>query len=503
MTDFPLPFRHDPCPADFNAAAHVLKAGEATPDKIALLIMSQTRAERWSYARMSAAVRGCGTGLLAKGLQPGDQVMLRLSNTAAFPVAFLGAIAVGLIPVPVSAQLTEAEVAALMVRIRSRLIVADPALPLPACGVPVLSAADVLRMDELPPCDWALGEPDRPAYAICTSGTSGHPKVVLHAHRAVWARRMMHQGWEGIDQADRVLHAGAMNWTFTLGTGLLDPWTVGATSLVPAPGVTPDQLPLMLRRHDVTVFAAAPGVIRQMLRAPMPPLPRLRHGLCAGETLQPALRRAWTAATGTDLHEALGMTECSTYLSGSPLRPAPEGHVGFPQHGRNIALFSGDRISGTGEEGEIAIHRGDPGLMLGYLDDANATAERFRGEWFLTGDRATVSAEGAFRYLGRTDDLMNAGGYRVAPLEIEAELAGVEGVEGVAALEAELRPGARVIVCLYCADADKASSLKARAEQVLARYKQPRDYRRVNSLPRTANGKLDRRNLLRIWKATT
>jgi acyl-coenzyme A synthetase/AMP-(fatty) acid ligase len=81
----------------------------------------------------------------------------------------------------------------------------------------------------------AMGDPDRLAYLVFTSGSSGEPKAVAHAHRAIWARRMMTEGWYGLTPEDRLLHAGAFNWTFTLGTGLLDPWAIGATALIPAP----------------------------------------------------------------------------------------------------------------------------------------------------------------------------------------------------------------------------------------------------------------------------
>jgi acyl-coenzyme A synthetase/AMP-(fatty) acid ligase len=106
---------------------------------------------------------------------------------------------------------------------------------------------------------------------------------VAHAHRAVWARRMMMQGWYGLTPEDRLLHAGAFNWTFTLGTGLLDPWAMGATALIPAPGVPVEALPLLMRRHDATILAAAPGVFRRLAaqrrgdRA-APPAPRAFGG---------------------------------------------------------------------------------------------------------------------------------------------------------------------------------------------------------------------------------
>jgi acyl-coenzyme A synthetase/AMP-(fatty) acid ligase len=310
---------------------------------------------------------------------------------------------------------------------------------------------------------------------------------------------MMHRGWESIGPSDRVFHAGALNWTFTLGTGLLDPWTLGATALIPGPGLLPSVFPLLLRRHDATIFAGAPGAIRQMLRAPVPALPRLRHGLSAGETLLPSLRAEWRTATGTDLHEALGMSECSTYISGSPERPAPDGFAGYAQPSRRIALLDGETGLAGADQGEIAIHRDDPGLMLGYLEEPKATAARYRGDWFLTGDIASQGPDGAFRYLGRADDLMNAGGYRVSPAEVEAALSGVPGVDDLAVLSREVRPGVGVIACVYVADADRSAELAERAGLVLARYKQPREFRRTNALPRNPNGKLNRGKLHQLW----
>lgn len=148
----------------------------------------------------------------------------------------------------------------------------------------------------LTPAPYAMGEPDRPAYIIYTSGTSGHPRAVVHAHRTVWARRMMWEGWYGLLEQDRVLHAGAFNWTYTLGTGLLDPWARGATALIPGHGVASEALGLLLKQHDATIFAAAPGGLPQTPKngvaparkaAPRPVCRReasRRHPLCLGES---------------------------------------------------------------------------------------------------------------------------------------------------------------------------------------------------------------------------
>lgn len=480
------------CPAPFNLARHVLGDSAARlPDKSALQVLRQTGAERWSYARLEAAVRGCGTGLLARGLRPGDRVLMRVGNGVAFPVLFLGAIAAGLVPVPTSAALTAAEIGRMAAVVGPALIVADADVALPdPLPCPVMDAADILAMEALPPCDWAMGDPDRLAYAVFTSGTSGRAMAVGHAHRAVWARRMMHQGWEGLGEADRLLHAGAMNWTYTLGTGLMDPWTVGATALVPAAGVPVEALGLLLKRFDATIFAAAPGVVRQVLRAGLPALPRLRHALVAGEAMPEALADAWRAQTGTDVHEALGMSECSTFVSGSPLRPAPRGTAGYPQDGRRVTV-----LDATDGEGVLAVHRSDPGLMLGYLGDEAATQARYRGEWFVTGDIVRKGLDGAISYLGRADEMMNAGGYRVSPLEVEAAFA---GLAEVAVTEVEVKPGVRVIAGFYAGDADEAA-LQERSAVTLARWKQPRLWMQVDALPRSANNKLNRRALRALY----
>ncbi|MCC5968416.1 MAG: acyl--CoA ligase [Pararhodobacter sp.] len=492
-----------PCPAPFNLAAAVLAAGQAQPDKIALQVLRLTGAERWSYAKLTLAVRGIGTGFLQAGFAPGDRVLLRLGNTVDFPLAFLGAIAVGLVPVPTSAQLTTPEITAMAQTLEPAAVVAGPSVALPDHPARVLTADTLREWHTLPPCDWEMGSPDRLAYMIFTSGTSGRPRAVMHAHRAVWARRMMWQGWYGLTPADRLLHAGAFNWTYTLGTGLMDPWAIGATALIPGAGVDPAQLPLLLKRFDATIFAAAPGVYRQMLKFPLPALPRLRHGLSAGETLAEPLRASWGQATGKPIYEALGMSEVSTFVSASPERPAPDGTAGFAQPGRSIAVLDPDgRPVPRGEPGELAVDARDPGLFLGYWRAEAETAARLHGGWFHTGDTVLMEDSGAIRYLGRDDDMLNAGGFRVSPLEIERVFDAHPGVLESAAVELPVREGVSVTGLFYIPVGDPIDerALQAHAVAHLARYKQPRLYITETALPRGANNKLNRRALRTGWK---
>ncbi|SLN28615.1 Benzoate--CoA ligase [Roseivivax jejudonensis] len=488
--------RPAPCPAPFNLAHHVLTAGDPDPDRIALAVLAPTGAERWSYARLTAAVRGTATGLRAAGLAPGDRVLMRLGNNVDFPLAYLGAIAAGLVPVPTSAQLTAPEVARVIAHLAPAAILRAPDIACPDTSRPVFGTDAMRGWRDLPPAEWDMGDPERLGYIVMTSGTSGRPRAVGHAHRAIWARRMMIDGWYGLGPADRLLHAGAFNWTFTLGTGLLDPWSVGATALVPASGVSPAQLPLLLRRHEATLFAAAPGLYRQVLRAAPFTVPKLRHGLSAGEKMPAPLRHAWEETTGTQIFEAYGMSECSTFISAAPGAPAPPGTLGRPQPGRRVAILGPDGPVALGVAGDIAVDRSDPGLMLGYVDDPEATAEKMRGDWFVTGDRGSMDADGHVTFLGRSDDLMNAGGLRVAPHEVEDALLAHPGIAEIGVTEVEVKADTRVIAAFWTGPDDiPASELDAFAAERLARYKCPRLWLRAEALPRSANGKLLRRQL--------
>jgi acyl-coenzyme A synthetase/AMP-(fatty) acid ligase len=474
-----------------NLAGHVLAGAGSLAEKPALVVLHPDRDEILSCARLCALVFGCASYLHDRGHLPGDRILMRLGNGPAFPILFLGAIAAGLVPVPTSAALTTPEVTRLATLVKPALVVAEPGIALPEGTIPTV-AADLDGWEARPPLNPIACDPEAEAYVIFTSGTSGRPLAVSHAHRAILARGLMHEAWEGLGSTDRLLHAGAMNWTYTLGTGLLDPWTLGATALVPAAGTPTTALPALLARSRATIFAAAPGVFRQMLRSPFPALPDLRHALSAGEALAAATRTAWETATGTQVHEALGMTEVSTYLSGCPARPAPPGSAGYVQSGRCVALLdeAGHPVP-RGVPGELAVATGDPGLMRGYLDQAPPA-----GAWFRTGDMAVMADDGAITHLGRKDDLLNAGGFRVSPTEIEAAFHDFAGILACAATEVEPVPGTRIIGLFYeapCAIDDRL--LRQRAESRLAAWKRPRHYQQIGTLPRTATGKLIRRAL--------
>ena len=488
---------HPRCPTPFNLAAHALSFAEITPNKPALLMANAKNVtETWSYRDLRNAVLSTAFGFLKKGLNSGDRILLRLGNTVDFPIAYLAAIAVDLVPVPTSSQLTECEVQSIILAIQPKAILTSLETQSSAQTSTVqISPLDLKEMQNGPLAEFVYGDPNRLAYIVFTSGTSAHPHAVMHAHRAIWARQMMVRDWYEISSSDRLLHAGAFNWTFTLGTGLLDPWAIGATALALDTSSNFETIPALLEKYRVSLFAAAPGIYRKILKnITKLNVPHLRHGLCAGEKLPPSVSGEWTKATGTKIYEAFGMTECSTFISNNPRLNCGKNSIGKPQTGRRVAILpkeGDDQPVALGIAGIIALDTSDCGLMLGYLNSTKSTEDTYRENWFLTGDMGKMEADGTITYLGRSDDMINAGGFRVSPIEVEAALLSHSDILTVAVSEIEITKDVTIIAAFFTAKSDLSEDdLKTFASTRLARYKQPRAYFQCESLPYGPNGKL-------------
>jgi len=183
------------------------------------------------------------------------------------------------------------------------------------------------------------------------------------------------------------------------------------------------------------------------------------------------------------------------------------GSPGRAQPGRRVVILpleSGENPVPAGESGLIAVHRSDPGLMLGYWRKPDAEREVFRGDWFVGGDVAEMDLDGYVWLHGRRDDLMNAQGYRVSPAEVEAVLSHAPGVADVAVAERKVRADVSVI-CAFIVSAGgqpneqgQEALLAAHCAEHLAGYKTPKKYVFVKTLPRTRNGKIARRLLPEI-----
>lgn len=496
-------------PPRFNMARYCIgRAAGAAPDRVALTVVSDVdvplaRAERWTFGALDTMVRRIAAGLLAEGLAPGDRLLIRLPNGSDYALFFFGAIAAGIVPIPASPQLTAAEAEVLLENSGAAAMAAtDDTI---AGAYRMIDGDAVRRIKAASPLPgYADTAADDPAFLIYTSGTSRQPKGVLHAQRSAWGRRPIYDDWYGISRNDIMLHAGAFNWSFTLGAALTDPWANGASAVLYNGPRDIAVWPRLIAATGATLFAAVPSLYRQILKyCDLKPadLATLRHGLAAGEALSPTILSDWHTATGLAIYEAFGMSECSTFISTKPGTPIRPGSPGKPQTGRRIAILPVDGDAAPlppGETGLLAIHRNEPGLMLGYWCLPEEDARTSRGDWFIGGDLASIDTDGYVWSAGRDDDVMNAGGFRVSPLEVEAAVAGHPSVADVAVAERAVRPDVRVITAYVVprsgamADGD---AILAFAAARLAAYKRPRQIIFVNALPRSVNGKVLRRAL--------
>lgn len=469
-------------PERLNLARYCL-AGK--PAEKTALIVAGAETQRWSYGALEDVVLRLAGGFARAGLGAGERLFIRMGNSLDYALAFFAANALGAVPIAASPMLTPREVEALLRFSGAGFLAWDGELPLPPLGGTRLFApADLARFKTAPAAAYADTAADDPGYMIFTSGTSGTPKGVLHAQRAIWGRRPMYQGWYGIAGTDVMLHTGAFNWTYTLGTGLFDPFANGCTSVVYTGERSPKIWAKLIAEHGVTIMASVPGIYRLLLREGFHPGETLRHGLTAGEALARTLLEAWREQTGRELYEALGMSEISTYISSAPSVPVRPGSPGKPQPGRAVRILA---------DGELAVHRSDPGLFLRYWGE-----EPMAGEWFATGDTAAFDADGYVWCHGRIDDMMNAGGFRVSPLEVEHVLLQHPAVAEAGVREWRVSETASIIAAFLVPGAGTIpdeTEVLAFVRDRLAAYKCPKQIWFVPALPRTANGKLNRKAL--------
>ena len=537
-------------PEYFNIGTACSDAHLGTPiaERVAMVVDDDRGGvQQLSFAELAERTSRFAELLRDLGVAAGERVLIRLPNCLAYPTVFLGAMKRGTIPVPTSPLLTGDEVSYLARDSGATVLVVDAASwrslggrlgSLPAVkhiltaqlvgaapgGAPAASPdpgalaagpaerAGSARTIELEAAldaitRWHEAHPtraDEPAYLVYTSGTTGYPKGVLHAHRALLGRQPSSEYWFDFrPEGERVLHSGKLNWTYVLGTGMMDPLYRGHTAILHEGSNDAALWPRLIARHEATTFIGVPTLYRQILqktRSTSADVPSLRHCMSAGEHLTEELLAGWSQRFGLEIYEGLGMTEFSYYLCQTRQRPIRYGSPGFAQPGHDVKLLDPASLHevAAGEEGMLCIPCADPGLLLRYWNQPEETAAHFKGDWFLTGDYARRDADGYFWFLGRKDDQIKSFGYRVSPHEVERVLKENPEVADAAVVGEEVAPGKTLVaahVVRLPESRATADQLLDWAREHLASYKAPKVLYLVDELPRTANGKLMRRAL--------
>lgn len=520
-------------PEFFNIAAACtdLEKRSGIAQKEALIVEQQDGAvDVIRYGDLDEQVRMFAGVLQSFGLGSQSRVLIRLPNSVDYPVVFLGVLYSGNIAVPSSTMLTIEEVAylandsqasVLVVHqsdlsslnelleqtpdVRQVLVVKEKHQ---AGELPVSNNAPISWLDEVLGSAISLERPVKtkasdPAYLVYTSGTTGYPKGVLHAHRALIGRQPASHHWFDFSDGDeRILHSGKFNWTYVLGTAMMDPFSHGKTVVVYEGESRSDLWPELIAKHQCTVFIGVPTIYRQIIQKTdfnAADVPSLKHCMSAGEHLSDEMLSLWRERFECDIHEALGMSECSYYMSHPKGKQIVPGAAGLIQPGHQVALLDEQmRPVKEGEEGMLCISESDPGLCIEYWRLPEETSKSREAGYFLTGDYARKDERGYVWFSGRKDDIINSFGYRISPIEIERVLKSHEAIADCVVMEENVGHDKDIVsafVILVAGEALSEQQVITFAAAHLAKYKVPKRVRIVKEFPRTRNGKVLRKAL--------
>lgn len=501
--------------ADFLVHRHVRQdAGEKT---------ALSGAVGRTYRELSEDVATAAAGLRRIGLRRDDRVVMVMADGVEMATGILAAFHGGFVAVPTSTMLLEGELATIIADAGARAVIVTPefvgtvARALDTCpeathliiagsfdGAAVRAAVRddlvIVPWQELsgPAEEPVPTEADAWALWLYTSGTTGKPKAAIHRHVNIrhvyetYGRQTL-----GIQSDDRCLSVAKMFFAYGIGNSLFFPLAAGATAVLSPEPPTPGSIAALLLAHAPTLFFGVPTFYAGLLasQASDDTFETVRLCVSAGEALPEAVQSGFTKRFGVNVLDGIGSTEAlHIFLSNSPdaIRP---GTTGKPVPGYRIELRDGGgQLVKPGSPGDLYVS-GDS-IALGYWRRADASRKVFQGEWLRTGDTYVVDESGHYRYLGRSDDLLKAGGIWVSPAEVEARLVEHEAVAEAAVVgipdDAGMDKPAALVVRAPGHDHVDADALIAWCREGLASFKRPRLVEFTTELPRTATGKVQR-----------
>jgi benzoate-CoA ligase len=541
-------------PEHFNFAQHLITINEARAAKTAYI--DDTGA--MTYGELAERIRRCATGLRALGLRREERLLLLMQDSIDWPVAFLGALYAGIVPVAVNTLLTVDDYAYMLAHSRAQAaIVSGALLPLLQAamergGHEIHSIVVSRGPQELPAgaqdCHAWLGQ-QAPAIApahtladdmgfwLYSSGSTGRPKGTVHAQGSLyWTAQLYGKPVLGLSEHDVTFSAAKLFFAYGLGNALSFPLSVGATVVLMAERPTPDACFKRMtgdvgpqgaaRRppegartawgspalYKPTVFFGAPTGFAGLLASPhLPSRDQVALRLCssAGEALPKELGERFTAHFGCHIIDGIGSTEMlHIFLSNRP-GEVRYGTTGKPVPGYELELRddSGRVITGHDEVGDLYVK--GPSSALLYWGNRTKSRDTFQGAWTKTGDKYTRDRDGYYVYAGRGDDMLKVSGQYVSPFEVESTLMQHEAVLEAAVIGVNDEQGlmrAKAFVVLKnatLASDELCETLKTFVKVRLAPHKYPRQLEFVTELPKTATGKIQRFRLREREQART
>ena len=504
-------------PEAFNLASYLVDRHvlEGRGDRVALV----TPQGRTTYGELHELVNRAGNALAGLGVAAEQRVALILHDGLAFYAAFLGAIKIGAVPVPVNTLLRRSDFQYILND--SRASVAIVSAPLAQEVLPIsqllrwvthlviagdsaggLPSFEPLLEGASPALEPADTHKDDPAFWLYSSGSTGAPKGTVHLqHDAICTIEGYARGVLGMTERDRCLSAAKLFFAYGLGNSLTFPLAVGGQSVVLSGRSGADAMFEAIDRFQPTIFFAVPTLYAAMLQvdgaAERFGLSSLRFCVSAGETLPPEIFRRWQDRFGVEIVDGIGSTEMlHIFISNRPgaCRPGTTG-VEVPGYEAKIVDDEGLPVP-PGSIGTLLVS-GDS-AAAGYWKQHEKTKRTFQGHWVNTGDKYVQDDEGYYHYRGRSDDMLKVGGIWVSPAEVENTALGHPAVLECAVVGATdtdglTKPKAFIVLRPGLVPSHQiARDIQAFVKANIAPFKYPRWVELVAELPKTATGKIQR-----------
>ncbi len=470
--------------------------------------------ESVTYAEVLDHVEAAAAGLRALDVRPEERVAMVMLDSVEFVAVFLGAMRIGAVPVPMNPLLPGRDLGVIVADSRARVVAIsgerEASLADLREGSPEVTTVVTTGESTEGKIGWSDFVADgidgsvantwaeSPGFWLCTSGSTGQPKLAMHRHADIpatcetYADQIL-----GVTEDDVFYSVGPMFHAYGLGNSLTFPFSVGATAILePTRPPTPQLVADVVSTEQPTLFFCIPTFYAALLAAELPDdaFASVRYGVSAAEALPAETFERFRDRFGVTILDGIGSTEqLHIYLSNSPdsLRP---GTSGQPVPGYKLRIIDeNDEEQAADTPGQLVV-RG-PSAATGYWCRSATTRSTFEGEWMRTGDLYSADADGFYTYLGRVDDMLRVGGEWVSPAEVEGVL-----IEHVNVLEAAVvgqpddqnvtRPVAYVTAIDGAVLSEEA--LIEHCKERLAGFKRPKVYNFPDSLPKTATGKIQR-----------
>ena len=498
-----------------NAVEHLLGASalQRHGERAALIC----NGEALSYRELAALTARAANALRALGVSPGERVMLLMRDSAEFAAAWLGAVHAGAVAIALNTKLSEEEFRHIRADSGARLVIVedlfaearpDLAAESARAGGFVVAGPSAKHVEGSRSWRDALGRAaphsmpfdaraEDCAFWLYSSGTTGKPKGIMHAHRSVLLAGQAQREVIGLAPGERVLATSKLFFAYALEHGLLGPLATGATALLEPDWPEAESVLERVARQKPAAIFSVPTFYRRLLAlgpARLEPFRHVRRFVAAGERLPAPLLEQWRAATGGEILSLYGMSETFCACMVTPPGTSNGTRTGKPLAGVDARLrTAGGEEAGVDETGMLWIRH--PGLALGYANLPEQTAAQFRDGWFCTHDLFVRDAQGFYSHQGRSDELLKIAGQWVRPGELEEALAGEPLIAESACVPATDGDGFERLALFIAARGDPPAALAAAAracEQKLPSHKRPRWILPVLELPRTATGKVQR-----------